>query len=95
MTPDTQHRARTRIRRIAGQVAGIERMIEDDRYCVDLLLQVAAVRAALDSMGKLLLKSHVETCVTDAIASGRPRDRRQKIDELMEIFSKFTHVGRR
>ena len=70
-------------------------MIEDDRYCVDLLLQVAAVRAALDSMGKLLLKSHVETCVTDAIASGRPRDRRQKIDELMEIFSKFTHVGRR
>ncbi len=95
MTPDTQERARKRIRRIAGQVAGIERMIEQDRYCVDVLLQVAAVRAALDGMGKLLLNSHVETCVADAIASGRPKDRKEKIEELMEVFSKFAHVGGR
>ena len=95
MTPDTKQQARKRIRRIAGQVAGLERMIDEDRYCVDILLQVAAVRAALDSAGKLLLKSHVETCVSDALTSGRPRERRQKIDELMEIFSKFAHVGRR
>ena len=95
MTPDTQEKAQKRIRRIAGQVAGIERMIEEDRYCVDVLLQVAAVRAALDGMGKLLLRSHVETCVSDAIASRRPKDRKQKIGELMEVFSKFSSIGSR
>ncbi len=83
------------MRRIAGQVAGIERMIEEDRYCVDILLQVAAVRAALDGMGKLVLKAHVDTCVSDAIASGRPKDRKEKIAELMEVFSKFAHIGGR
>ena len=95
MTPDTREQARKRIRRIAGQAAGIERMIEEDRYCVDILLQVAAVRAALDGMGKLLLRTHVETCVSDAIASGRLKDRRQKIGELMEVFSKFSNIGSR
>ena len=95
MTPDTQVQARKRIRRIAGQVAGIERMIEEDRYCVDVLLQVAAVRAALDGVGKVLLSSHVETCVSGAFASGRSRERRQKIEELMQVFSKFAHIGGR
>jgi DNA-binding FrmR family transcriptional regulator len=95
MTPDVQDRARRRVRRIAGQVAGIERMIEEDRYCVDVLLQVAAVRAALDGLGKLLLSSHVETCVADAFESGRPRERREKIEELMEVFSRFAHIGGR
>jgi DNA-binding FrmR family transcriptional regulator len=95
MTPDVRDQARKRIRRIAGQVAGIERMIEEDRYCVDILLQVAAVRAALDGMGKLLLNSHVETCVADAISSGRPKERREKVAELMEVFSKLAHIGGR
>ena len=95
MTPETREQARKRIRRIAGQVAGIERMIEEDRYCVDVLLQVAAVRGALDSTGKLLLRAHVETCVSDALASGRPRERREKIGELMDVFSKFAHIGGR
>jgi DNA-binding FrmR family transcriptional regulator len=93
--PDTRTRARTRIRRIAGQLAGIERMIEEDRYCVDVLLQVAAARAALDGLGKLLLRSHVETCVADAIASGRPSQRDRKINELMDVFAKFAHIGGR
>ena len=95
MTPDTRTQARRRIRRIAGQLAGIERMIEEDRYCVDVLLQVAAARAALDGLGKLLLRSHVETCVTDALASGRAKEREEKIGELMEVFSKFAHIGGR
>ena len=95
MTKDNEEKARKRIRRIAGQVAGIERMIEEDRYCVDILLQVAAVRAALDGMGKLLLRSHVETCVADAITSGRPKERKQKVVELMEVFSKFSNIGGR
>ena len=95
MTPKAQDQARKRIHRIAGQVAGIERMIEEDRYCVDILLQVAAVRAALDGVGKLLLSVHVETCVAEAFASGRPKDRKEKLGELMEVFSKFAHIGGR
>ena len=95
MTPEIQEQAQKRIRRIAGQVAGIERMIEEDRYCVDILLQVAAVRAALDGVGKHLLKAHVETCVADAIESGRPKDRKEKVAELMDVFSKFAHIGGR
>jgi len=95
MEEETRSQARKRIRRIAGQVAAIERMIEDDRYCVDVLLQIAAVRGALDGMGKLLLSSHVETCVADAMASGRPKERKQKTDELIEVFARFAHIGRR
>lgn len=95
MKPEIQDQARKRIRRVAGQVAGIERMIEEDRYCVDVLLQVAAVRAALDGVGKLLLSSHVDTCVADAFATGRPRDREEKVAELMTVFSKFAHIGGR
>lgn len=95
MTPEAQEKARRRIRRIAGQVAGVERMIEDDRYCVDILLQVAAVRAALDGMGKVLLSSHVETCVAGALKSGNAKERERKIEELMEVFSRFAHIGGR
>lgn len=95
MKSDTQTQAKKRIRRIAGQLAGIERMIEEDRYCVDILLQVAAVRGALDGLGKVLLSSHIETCVADAIASGRPKERREKTAELIEVFSKFAHIGNR
>ncbi len=95
MTPESREQVEKRIHRIAGQVAGIERMIEQDRYCVDILLQVAAVRAALDGMGKLLLRSHVETCVSEALTSGRPKERKEKIRELMEVFSKFSNIGSR
>jgi DNA-binding FrmR family transcriptional regulator len=95
MDHETREQGRTRIRRIAGQVAAIERMIDEDRYCVDVLLQVAAARAALDGLGKLLLKAHVEHCVSDALTSGRPKERKQKIAELMDVFSRFTQIGGR
>jgi len=91
-----QEEARTkvlaRLKKVAGQVAGIQRMVEEDRYCVDVLHQVAAVEGALDRVGHLLLASHVETCVTSAIESGRPRERQQKLDELMDVFSRFGRV---
>ena len=70
-------------------------MVEQDRYCVDILLQVAAARAALDGVGKLLLNAHVETCVAEALASGKPKARKEKVAELMEVFSKFAHIGGR
>lgn len=67
-------------------------MIEADRYCVDVLLQIAAVRAALDQLGKGILRGHVETCLTDALASGGPRERARKIDELMDVFSRYARI---
>jgi len=93
MAPDTKRKLETRLRRIGGQVAGLERMVAEDRYCVDVLLQIAAARAALDAAGKLLLAAHVETCVADAVASGRPRERQQKLDELLEVLARFGAVG--
>jgi DNA-binding FrmR family transcriptional regulator len=93
MAPDVKRKLEARLRRIAGQVSGLERMVAEDRYCVDVLLQIAAVRAALDGAGKLLLGAHVESCVADAVASGRPRERRQKLDELREVLARFGAVG--
>ena len=81
-----------RLRRVAGQVAGIQRMVEEDRYCVDILLQVAAAEAALDRVGHLVLGSHIDTCVSSALESGSPRERRKKMEELLEVFSKFGRV---
>lgn len=89
MKPTVKTQAKQRLARIAGQVAGIQRMVDDDRYCVDVLLQVAAVRAALDRVGKLVLTGHVETCVADAFASGSARERRKKMDELLDVFARF------
>ena len=89
MNESTKEAVLRRLRRIAGQIEGIARMIEQDRYCVDVLLQMASVQAALGQAGKLVLKSHVETCVTTALASGKRRDRKQKIDELMDVFARY------
>jgi len=94
MKSDVKKQAQARLARIAGQVEGIQRMIDQDRYCVDVLLQIAAVRAALDKLGKLVLGSHVETCVAAAFAEGSKRERQQKLDELLEVFSRFGSVQR-
>jgi DNA-binding FrmR family transcriptional regulator len=70
-------------------------MLEQDRYCVDVLLQVAAARAALDGVGKLVLGQHVETCVAEAFASGKKRERADKIAELLDVFSRFGAVSQK
>lgn len=92
MDDATKSKAGARLRRIGGQIAGIERMIEQDRYCVDVLLQIAAVRGALDQVGRLVLESHVRTCVSEALASGKSGEREEKIAELMEVFSRYAHI---
>ena len=68
-----------RFRRIEGQVRGLHRMVEEDRYCIDVLTQVAAVKAALESVSLTLLEDHMEHCVAEAIQSG---DRAAKVKEL-------------
>jgi DNA-binding FrmR family transcriptional regulator len=88
MDNDTRQQVEARLARVAGQVAGIQRMVEGDRYCVDILTQIAAARAALAKVGKALLESHIQTCVTGAFESDDASDRQAKIDELVRIFDR-------
>jgi len=81
-----------RLGRIAGQVSGIQRMVDTDRYCVDVLMQIAAVRAALGKVSKILLESHIQTCVVGAFGTDDQNERAAKIEELVKIFEK--NVGR-
>ena len=76
-----------RLRRIEGQVRGIQSMIENDRYCVDILTQIAAINAAMNKVGLHLLESHTHHCVADAIKDG---DGKEAIQELMDVFKRFS-----
>ncbi len=77
-----------RLNRIAGQVRGLAGMVEEDRYCIDILTQLSAVRAALRKVEDEILRDHVNHCVAGAIKSGSKTDQRKKIDELMEVFAR-------
>lgn len=79
---------RNRLRRIEGQVRGIAQMVEDERYCVDILTQVQAVKSALGKAESAMLKRHAATCVAEAIASGDENEQRAKFTELVELFEK-------
>ena len=76
------------LKRVAGQITGIQRMVDEDRTCMDILTQITAARAALGKVAKLLLASHLRTCVTGAFVNGDARERRQKVAELMEVFER-------
>jgi CsoR family transcriptional regulator, copper-sensing transcriptional repressor len=89
MDAGTKQKVRARLRRIAGQVAAIERMVDEDRYCVDVMNQVAAVHAALGKVGEVVMRQHVETCVTHAMRSGDAAVRKAKIDELMALYGRY------
>ncbi len=78
-----------RLRRIEGQVRGIERMVEEDRYCIDILTQIAAAMTALESVGLKVLDDHVGHCVAGALASGDPDAAREKTDELLAAVQRF------
>jgi CsoR family transcriptional regulator, copper-sensing transcriptional repressor len=77
-----------RLRRIEGQVRGLARMVEDDRYCIDIVTQLAAVRAALRRTEDEIMRDHVASCVESAIESGNKTDQRRKVAELMEVFAR-------
>jgi DNA-binding FrmR family transcriptional regulator len=77
-----------RLSRIEGQVRGLSRMVEEDRYCIDIVTQVAAVRAALRRLEEEILRDHVGHCVEHAIASGNKTDQRRKIEELMAVIGR-------
>lgn len=75
-----------RLSKIEGQVRGLSRMVEDNRYCIDIVTQIAAVRAALRRVEEEILRDHVAHCVHGAIASGNQAEQRDKIDELMQVL---------
>ena len=81
-----------RLHRIEGQVRGIERVVEDDRYCIDILTQVAAVNTALESLAFKVLDDHVNHCVSDALSSGDPKEAAAKSKELMEAVQRFART---
>jgi len=86
----TREAVATRLKRIEGQVGGLLRMVEEDRYCVDVLTQIAAVRAALHKVEEQILRDHVGHCVAAAFASGDAADQRRKVEELVETIGRIT-----
>ena len=95
MDDATRADARARLRRVAGQVGGIERMIDEGRYCIDILLQVAAIQGALNEIGRVVLANHVETCLAEALKSGNARERKAKVEEVLDIFGRCVVTGGR
>ena len=87
-----QHEAKAavlkRFKRIEGQVGGLSRMVEDGRYCIDIVTQISAARAALRRVEEEILRDHVAHCVEHAISSGDKADQRRKIAELMDVVSR-------
>ena len=100
MNDENRDKVRNRLKRIAGQVAGLQKMVDDDRYCVDILTQLAAVRSALDAVGVQLLTDHVEHCVSGCVHHGgnkdsaahphaRTKTRQELVDEVRLTLSRF------
>ena len=88
MQKEAKAQVSKRLQRIEGQVRGLSRMVEDDRYCIDIVTQISAVRAALRKVEEEVLRDHVAHCVEGAIASGNRADQRKKIAELMEVLGR-------
>lgn len=88
MRKDIKASVGKRLGRIEGQVRGLSKMVEEDRYCIDIVTQIAAVRAALRRVEEEVLKDHVAHCVEHAIASGDKSDQRTKIAELMAVIGR-------
>jgi len=88
--PKLKTRAATQLKRIEGQVRGILGMVEEERYCGDVLMQISAVQESLRSLARLLLRNHLQHCATDAIRSSDAERRERMYDELTDLF--FKHI---
>ena len=88
MRQDINASCQKRLSRIEGQVRGLAKMVDDDRYCIDIVTQISAVRAALRRVEEEILRDHVAHCVEHAISSGDKADQRRKIAELMEVVGR-------
>jgi DNA-binding FrmR family transcriptional regulator len=88
MRNDIKASCQKRLNRIEGQVRGLAKMVDEDRYCIDIVTQISAVRTALRRLEEEILKDHVSHCVEHAITSGDKADQRRKIAELMEVVGR-------
>jgi DNA-binding FrmR family transcriptional regulator len=88
MRDEIKSSCQKRLSRIEGQVRGLSKMVDDDRYCIDIVTQIGAVRAALRRVEEEILKDHVGHCVEHAIASGNKAEQRKKIAELMDVVGR-------
>jgi DNA-binding FrmR family transcriptional regulator len=84
--PATKHAITTRLRRIEGQVRGLQKMVEEERYCADVLIQLSSVQEALRATGRALLHNHLKYCATEAIRSGSPEQADAMYEELLELM---------
>jgi DNA-binding FrmR family transcriptional regulator len=87
--PDLKERNLKRLRRIEGQVRGLQRMVETDRYCADIMMQVSSVQEALRAVGRELMRNHLKHCATSAIRAGEP-EATEMYDELIDLMYKNT-----
>lgn len=92
LDPDEKKKLLTRLRRVGGQVEAVARMIDEDEYCVDILMQLSAATGALGKVGQIVLENHLKTCVQDAMTKGRQQDREEKLAELVELFRRYASV---
>lgn len=90
MDKETKSARLKRLNRIEGQVRGLTRMIEEDRYCIDLITQISAVRAALRRVEEEVLHEHISSCVETAITSGNPAEQRRVVIELMNLLKRVS-----
>ena len=88
MQADAKTSVLKRLQRIEGQVRGLSRMVEDDRYCIDVVTQLSAVRAALRAVEEEVLRDHAGHCIEHAIASGNKAEQRRKVGELIDVLSR-------
>ncbi|MEO8270938.1 MAG: metal-sensitive transcriptional regulator [Aureliella sp.] len=86
---DEKSKLVNRLRRISGQVEAVQRMIEEDKYCVEILMQISASTGALHKVSELVLEDHLKSCVRQAMENGDAADRDQKLEEIMTIFRKY------
>jgi DNA-binding FrmR family transcriptional regulator len=91
MQRNDKPRLLNRLKRIEGQVRGVARMIEEERYCIDVLTQLRAVRAALSRVETEMLRSHLGHCIESAIVRGDQAEQRQKASELIELLERAAH----
>jgi len=90
MNRDAKTSALRRLQRIEGQVRGLGRMVAEERYCIDIVTQLSAVRAALRAVEEEILRDHAATCIEHAISSGNKAEQRRKVAELMDVLARST-----
>ncbi len=78
-----------RLNRIAGQVRGVQKMIHDERYCIDILTQISSIQGAIKAVGENILERHLKGCVKQSFSNGDKEDREKKIEEVIEVLKKF------